>query len=47
MTKKWLPAIAVLALGASLVACGSDSASDDAAVTEDTMVKVLFEYERV
>jgi len=37
MTKKWLPAIAVLALGASLVACGSDSASDDAAVTEDTM----------
>ena len=38
MTKKWLPAIAVLALGASLVACGSDSSSDDAAPAADTMV---------
>jgi basic membrane lipoprotein Med (substrate-binding protein (PBP1-ABC) superfamily) len=38
MTKKWLPAIAVLALGASLVACGSDSSSDDAAPADDTMV---------
>jgi len=36
LTRKWLPVATVLALGLSLVACGSDDTTSDSSVTDDT-----------
>jgi len=38
-SKKWLPLVATLALGAGLVACGSDDTSTEA--TDETTAEVI------
>ncbi|MEY3595294.1 MAG: hypothetical protein RL576_708, partial [Actinomycetota bacterium] len=38
-SKKWLPLVATLALGAGLVACGSDDTSTE--VTDETTAEIV------